>query len=71
VKVKVLEVDVQRKRVALTMRMSDELPVAGEKRERTPNRAQQQRHVNNAQPKPAAPAEGALADALRRAGLSK
>ncbi|MDO8288535.1 MAG: Tex family protein [Parvibaculum sp.] len=70
VKVKVLEVDVQRKRVALTMRMSDELPVAGEKRERSPNRAQQQRQVTNAQPKPTAPAAGgALADALRRAGM--
>ncbi len=70
VKVKVLEVDVQRKRVALTMRMSDELPVAGEKRDRSPNRAQQQRHVTNAQPNPSAPAAGgALADALRRAGM--
>lgn len=72
VKVKVLEVDVQRKRIGLTMRMSDEVPAPGEKRERTPNRSQQQRHVQNAQPKPSAPAaDGALADALRRAGLSK
>lgn len=72
VKVKVLEVDVQRKRIGLTMRMSDEVPAPGEKRERTPNRGQQQRHVQNAQPKPSAPAaDGALADALRRAGLSK
>ena len=72
VKVKVLEVDVQRKRIALTMRMSDEVPAAGEKRERTPNRGQQQRNVQRAQPKPSAPAaDGALADALRRAGLGK
>ena len=70
VKVKVLEVDVQRKRVALTMRMDDAVPVAGEKRERTPNRQTQQRHVQAAQPKPSAPAAGgALADALRRAGM--
>ncbi len=72
VKVKVLEVDVQRKRVSLTMRMDDEVPAPGEKRERTPNRANQQRQVNNAQPKPSAPeAGGAMADALRRAGLGK
>ena len=72
VKVKVLEVDVQRKRVALTMRMSDEVPTPGEKRERTPNRANQQRQVNRAQPAPSAPeAGGALADALRKAGLAQ
>ena len=71
VKVKVLEVDVQRKRVSLTMRMSDELPAPGEKRERTPNRANQQRQINKVQPKPAAPeVGGALADALRKAGLT-
>jgi uncharacterized protein len=72
VKVKVLEVDVQRKRVSLTMRMDDEVPAPGEKHERTPNRANQQRQVARAQPTPAAPeASGALADALRRAGLGK
>jgi uncharacterized protein len=59
VKVKVLEVDIPRKRVALTMRMSDEFPakttVAPTQRVR-PNQA-----------KPPEPAGGALADALKRA----
>ena len=64
-------VDVQRKRVSLTMRMSDEAPAPGEKRERTPNRTNQQQQVSRSQPKPSSPeAGGALADALRKAGLA-
>ena len=72
VKVKVLEVDMPRKRIALTMRMSD----PAEKRpaaRQDDNRAAFQKHRAQAERKPAAPATsgGALADALRRAGMDK
>lgn len=73
VRVKVLEVDVQRKRIALTMRMDDEVPKPGEARDRSGQN-------RNAGPRPSParmtskPAKqeesgGALADALRRAAL--
>lgn len=73
VKVKVLEVDIPRKRIALTMRMSD----PAEKRpvgRQDDNRAAFQKHRAQNEKKPAvqAPASGgALADALRRAGMDK
>jgi uncharacterized protein len=60
VKVKVLEVDVARKRVALTMRMQDEVKPA------RPAEA----HAGRSRPQPSKPPEpavGALADALKRA----
>jgi len=73
VKVKVLEVDIPRKRIALTMRMSDpaEKRPAGRPDD---NRAAFQKHRAQSEKKPAgqAPASGgALADALRRAGMDK
>ncbi|WP_413439495.1 Tex family protein [Sulfuriferula sp. GW1] len=65
VKVKVVEVDVQRKRVALTMRLGDAAPAAREKagHQATPKQARQA-----AVP---APAGGAMADALARALRNK
>ncbi|MHB1331345.1 MAG: Tex family protein [Sulfuriferula sp.] len=65
VKVKVIEVDVQRKRVALTMRLGDAAPVARDKSESkaTPKQVRQA-----AVP---APAGGAMADALARAMRNK
>lgn len=72
VKVKVLEVDIPRKRIALTMRMSD----PAEKRpvgRQDDNRAAFQKHRAQNEKKPAvqAPASGgALADALRRAAMA-
>jgi uncharacterized protein len=60
VKVKVLEVDVQRKRIALTMRMQDEVPAA------RPAAAPMPRGRHNPGKAPEA-AAGALADALKRA----
>jgi uncharacterized protein len=60
VKVKVLEVDVPRKRVALTMRMNDAVPA------KVAAAAQPQR-VRPNQAKAPEPAGGALADALKRA----
>jgi uncharacterized protein len=59
VKVKVLEVDIPRKRVALTMRMGDAIPAksaAAPVPRGRPNQA-----------KPQEPVGGALADALKRA----
>jgi uncharacterized protein len=71
VKVKVLDVDAQRKRVALSMRMDDE-PGAQQPRQREAQNAGTQRAIKQVQQK-AAPsgASGALADALRRAGLNQ
>ncbi len=69
VKVKVLEVEVARKRIALTLRLDDEI---GSKKEskgtsrdqsRTSSKASSQR-----KPAPQSSGGGALADALRRAG---
>lgn len=72
VKVKVLEVDIPRKRISLTMRMSDpaEKRPAGRQDD---NRGAFQKHRAQSERKPAAQAPssgGALADALRRAGMS-
>ncbi|MGO4387942.1 Tex family protein [Microvirga sp. 2YAF29] len=67
VKVKVLEVDIPRKRIALTMRMSDSAePRSGDNR----NVSQKSRQQMSSKPAAAPAASGALADALRRAGLS-
>ncbi len=72
VKVKVLEVDIPRKRIALTMRMGDpaEKRPAGRQDD---NRAAFQKHRAQNEKKPAAQAPssgGALADALRKAGMA-
>jgi len=69
VKVKVLEVDIPRKRISLTMRMSD--PAEKRSKDRNDdNRGAFQKHRSQGEKKPAAPASsGALADALRRAGM--
>ncbi|MFI2411134.1 Tex family protein [Streptomyces sp. NPDC018947] len=76
VKVKVLDVDVPRKRISLTLRLDDEAAAQGEqKRERggrPPRQRQQQRQGSGGKGRSAAPApaNGAMADALRRAGLA-
>ncbi|PRX96839.1 Tex family protein [Allonocardiopsis opalescens] len=78
VRVKVLDVDIPRKRISLTLRLDDELPAkggdrpaqgGGARRERGggQNRQRGQGRQGGGQP----PAGGALADALRRAGLDK
>jgi len=67
VKVKVLEVDLQRKRIALTMRMGDEAAPAARNsgRDNAP-RGGRPKGGKPAQQAPA-PAGGAMADALARA----
>lgn len=101
VKVKVMEVDIPRKRVSLTLRLDDEAATGGEpgrgggsrerrgggsgerrgggdrggkgggERERTPQQRQPRGGGGSGRPAPAsAPANSAMADALRRAGLT-
>lgn len=75
VKVKVLEADPERKRIALTLRLDDE-PV-GEPRNSRPEKHRPGRGAATpraakppaARP-PAAPANSAMADALKKAGLA-
>ncbi|MEV6887016.1 Tex family protein [Streptomyces sp. NPDC051135] len=78
VKVKVMDVDIPRKRISLTLRLDDEAAAQGEpKKERggRPPRQRQQRGGSGGGGKgrpSSAPAasDGAMADALRRAGLA-
>ncbi|PKV88966.1 Tex family protein [Streptomyces sp. TLI_146] len=76
VRVKVLDVDVPRKRISLTLRLDDEAGASGggPKREgRPPQQRQQQRgggdRNRGGRQSPPPPANGAMADALRKAGL--
>ncbi|WP_328563880.1 Tex family protein [Streptomyces coelicoflavus] len=79
VKVKVMDVDIPRKRISLTLRLDDEAAAQGEpKKERggRPPRQRQQRSASGggggkgrSSSAPAA-SNGAMADALRRAGLA-
>ncbi|MER6167763.1 Tex family protein [Streptomyces violaceorubidus] len=81
VKVKVMDVDIPRKRISLTLRLDDEAapqgPQGEQKRERggRPPRQRQQKGASGGggkgRPSSApAPSNGAMADALRRAGLA-
>ncbi|MEW2287555.1 Tex family protein [Streptomyces sp. NPDC047841] len=83
VKVKVLDVDIPRKRIALTLRLDDEAAPQGQgggRQQRGAARPPQQRQGGGGQRQgrgggdrggrqAPAPANGAMADALRRAGL--
>ncbi|MEU5365399.1 Tex family protein [Streptomyces sp. NPDC005925] len=82
VKVKVLDVDIPRKRISLTLRLDDEAApqdrAPGERRSQRGGRPPQQRQSgrgggaggsSGGRQQAAAPANGAMADALRRAGL--
>jgi len=65
VKVKVLEVDEKRKRIALTMRLSDSAPVAGAKPEQRADRNDAKRLSQQRQAAPA-PANNAMAAAFAK-----
>jgi protein Tex len=70
VKVKVLEVEVDRKRIALTLRLDDE-PGGGKERRAQSKPRDNQRAATTSAPRRKPQEEaggGALADALRRAG---
>jgi len=72
--VKVLEVDVPRKRISLTMRMSDPVEKRPGARADEGRGSSQKAHPQGSKgsSSPGAPAAGgALADALRKAGLAK
>ncbi|MFF0295863.1 Tex family protein [Kitasatospora sp. NPDC004614] len=73
VRAKVTAVDVQRKRIGLTLRLDDDTRPAAAPRESAPRRdsrpPRQDRRQNDRTPPP--PANSAMADALRRAGLGK
>jgi uncharacterized protein len=58
VKVKVLEVDVKRKRIALTMRLSDSAPQAGSKPEQRGDRTDRTRVAQHQKQEKSAPAAG-------------
>jgi uncharacterized protein len=67
VKVKVLEVDVKRKRIALTMRLSDAAPQAGSRPEQRGDRNDSKRLAQHQrQEKPAPSAGGAMAAAFAK-----
>ncbi|MEJ3742973.1 Tex family protein [Actinomycetes bacterium KLBMP 9797] len=73
VRVKVLDVDVPRKRISLTLRLEDEASGQPETRGERPARPGRPSGKRPAQParQPAREPQGAMADALRRAGLTK
>jgi uncharacterized protein len=67
VKVKVLEVDVKRKRIALTMRLSDSAPAPGSQPNQRADRDDRKRMgQHQRQERPAAPASGAMAAAFAK-----
>ena len=67
VKVKVLEVDVKRKRIALTMRLSDSAPQPGSRPEQRGDRNDSKRLAQHQrQEKPAPAAGGAMAAAFAK-----
>jgi uncharacterized protein len=75
VRVKVLDVDVARKRISLTLRLDDETTAgprgpAGARPERSGKPDRGGKRPGPRTGEPARPAGGALADALRRAGLT-
>jgi uncharacterized protein len=63
VKVKLLEVDVIRKRIALTMRLTDAAPAPGERRERNDRRPERS---TQSQPRSEAAPSGAMAAAFAK-----
>lgn len=75
VKVKVLEVDVQRQRISLTLRLDDE-PGSEQKRESSRGKKPQQKPSRQGGKRQrgragGAPQGGSMADALKRAGFGK
>jgi uncharacterized protein len=65
VKVKVLEVDPKRKRIALTMRLTDSAPVAGSKPEQRADRTDGKRLAQQQNKQPA-PIAGSMAAAFAK-----
>ncbi|MFC8083898.1 Tex family protein [Streptomyces sp. NPDC057340] len=73
VKVKVMDVDIPRKRISLTLRLDDEAAPQGEPKRERGGKPPRQRKAAGGKGRPSsapAAANGAMADALRRAGLA-
>ncbi|GAA4982024.1 Tex family protein [Streptomyces hyderabadensis] len=73
VKVKVMDVDIPRKRISLTLRLDDEAAPQGESKRERGGKPPRQRKAAGGKGRPSsapAAANGAMADALRRAGLA-
>ncbi|MFE1032747.1 Tex family protein [Streptomyces sp. NPDC058807] len=73
VKVKVLDVDIPRKRISLTLRLDDEAAAQGEQKKEREGKPPRQRKATGGKGRASAapaPSNGAMADALRRAGLA-
>ncbi|MFE0817964.1 Tex family protein [Streptomyces sp. NPDC058847] len=73
VKVKVLDVDIPRKRISLTLRLDDEAAAQGEQKKERGGKPPRQRKATSGKGRASAapaPSNGAMADALRRAGLA-
>jgi uncharacterized protein len=70
VRVKVLDVDIPRKRIGLTLRLDDEVGRAEPRRSGAERAERPERGGEARPPRRDEPAGGALADALRRAGVS-
>jgi uncharacterized protein len=68
VRVKVMELDLERRRIALSMRLDDELDRAAPVRQDRPEKGA---HPTRRACQDSKPAAGALADALAKAGLSR
>ncbi|MGV8898405.1 MAG: Tex family protein [Burkholderiaceae bacterium] len=66
VKVKVLEIDAKRKRIALTMRLTDSAPQPGAQPEQRGDRNDAKRLAQHQQPRQAAPAGNAMAAAFAK-----
>jgi protein Tex len=74
VRVKVLDVDVPRKRISLTLRLDDEGPAPAGGSGAAGGQGRRERPAKQGGKRPAQPArepQGAMAEALRRAGLDK
>jgi uncharacterized protein len=70
VRVKVMDVDIPRKRISLTLRLDDE-PQRGTSGDQQRNQKQQRGQKGGGRPDARPAAGGSMADALRRAGFDK
>ena len=72
VRVKVIDIDKERKRISLSLRLDDETAVAKERGQLSApaGKGRREARAEQARAQPGAGSGGALADALRRAGLA-
>ncbi|MEW8625485.1 MAG: Tex family protein [Candidatus Thiodiazotropha sp.] len=68
VKVKVMDVDVPRKRIALSMRLTDDANASRDEQSRKNSRTDKRQHTPRANKKPSNPPRGAMAEAFAKLG---